>query len=244
MNKLPKRISPNLLIEAVAEIRFDSGMPEDAVFGMVYSKLRENFPKVEELPILQIPKELRSVGAVNFESQATHKLVGRDSFVHIGPRVAAVITNQYSGWTEFAPGIEVVFSQVIDSLGITSLNRAALRYVNAMKDRNLFEVSNLTLSLNQKDLTFAPTVLRVELPRGEFTTTVQVVNRAAWQAGGSQATGSAFDIDTFTTGSGKGIASDSASLQKTFFEIHQISKETFFETLKEDFVASLAPVYD
>ena len=49
--KLPVTISPCPIVEAVAEVRFETLVPEDAIFGLVYQTLKTDFPKVETLPV-------------------------------------------------------------------------------------------------------------------------------------------------------------------------------------------------
>jgi len=58
---MPLRIYPCPIQQAVFEVRFKSEHPADAVFGMVYSAVKDLFlsaaPKV--LPVMQIPETVR-----------------------------------------------------------------------------------------------------------------------------------------------------------------------------------------
>jgi len=58
--KLPLKISPCPIVEALLEIRFTTVIHPDAVFGLFYNALKSDFPKVDNLPILQIPDALRA----------------------------------------------------------------------------------------------------------------------------------------------------------------------------------------
>ena len=57
----PKKITPCPIIESVVEIRFDSAIPAEAIFGVVYNAFNDIFPnKPINLPILQIPEQIRN----------------------------------------------------------------------------------------------------------------------------------------------------------------------------------------
>ena len=57
--KIPKKITSCPLVETIVELRFESSLPPDAIFGVIYQKLKSDYPKVDKLPILQIPEEIR-----------------------------------------------------------------------------------------------------------------------------------------------------------------------------------------
>jgi uncharacterized protein (TIGR04255 family) len=58
--KLPKTINPCPIIDALLEIRFRTTTHPNAVFGLIYNTLQEDFPRVESLPILQLPDQVRA----------------------------------------------------------------------------------------------------------------------------------------------------------------------------------------
>ena len=71
---IPKKITPCPIIESILEIRFNTKIPSEAIFGMVYSRIQGRFfPNMEKLPILQIPDQLRS-NDPNLMFRPTHKL--------------------------------------------------------------------------------------------------------------------------------------------------------------------------
>jgi uncharacterized protein (TIGR04255 family) len=57
--QLPKKISPCPITEAIVELRFESDIPNDAVFGIVYQDFKTDYPVLEDLPILQLPESIR-----------------------------------------------------------------------------------------------------------------------------------------------------------------------------------------
>ena len=56
--KIPKRINPCPIIEAIVEIRFEANIPPDAVFGVIYNEYPEEILDAEEA------KNIRVIGRV------------------------------------------------------------------------------------------------------------------------------------------------------------------------------------
>lgn len=56
--KVPEFLGVNLIIDANIELRFDTNVFPNAVFGMLYNEFKTYYDKVERLPILQIPEQL------------------------------------------------------------------------------------------------------------------------------------------------------------------------------------------
>jgi uncharacterized protein (TIGR04255 family) len=108
--KIPKRINPCPIIEAIVEIRFESGMPPDAVFGVLYNEFKSAYKKVEKLPILQLPEIVRAKD-INLRFQPHYKLIQDDFLLQIGPSVLSIVNvNEYVGWNNFSSRIRDILS--------------------------------------------------------------------------------------------------------------------------------------
>ncbi|MGZ7153795.1 hypothetical protein ACXWOD_09920, partial [Streptococcus pyogenes] len=61
----PDILTMNPLIEVIFEIHYDSIVPEEALFGLLFPSLEAIFPHatITQLPILQIPQEIRKKDA-------------------------------------------------------------------------------------------------------------------------------------------------------------------------------------
>lgn len=55
----PTKITPDPIIDAVVEFRFESEIPPDAILGMLFSVVRNEFSNFKKLPIAKIPEEIR-----------------------------------------------------------------------------------------------------------------------------------------------------------------------------------------
>ena len=57
---IPTKITPCPIVEVIVELRFEADLPDEAVFGVIYSSFRNETGEIEKLPILQLPEALRS----------------------------------------------------------------------------------------------------------------------------------------------------------------------------------------
>lgn len=84
--RLPIKIDPCPIVNAFAEIRFSSPVPPDAVFGIVYNRLKPRYPQSRSLPVLQLPEAIRQADR-KLRYDAQYHLEGDDFIVQVGPRV-------------------------------------------------------------------------------------------------------------------------------------------------------------
>jgi uncharacterized protein (TIGR04255 family) len=128
--KLPKSISPCPIKEAVAEIRFDSNVPADAVFGIIYQALKKDFREAKPLSILNVPAEIRTADQ-GLAFQPHYRLQNDVSVVLIGPKVISVgMRGDYPGWTDHSKRIKDTLDQ-FNQTGIpTKVLRVGLRYIS------------------------------------------------------------------------------------------------------------------
>ena len=128
---LPKQITPCPINQAVVEIRFNSTLPPDAVFGVVYNKLKDSYKTAEQLPILQIPEAVRNNDS-NLLYQPHYKLTKDYYALQVGPKVISIaITDQkYTTWDSYYEEIQDVFKKIKEVDFISNVLRVGLRYIN------------------------------------------------------------------------------------------------------------------
>ncbi|MFA6570954.1 MAG: TIGR04255 family protein, partial [Bacteroidota bacterium] len=117
--KLPNKILKCPIIDTVIEIRFNSKINPNAIFGIIYNNLKKEYPKVETLPILQIPEQLREKDPV-FKYKPFYKISDGKYSLQIGYDVIAFgSVMPYPGWTmietKFYKNIkQILASDIID----------------------------------------------------------------------------------------------------------------------------------
>ncbi len=242
MIRLPQKIDPCPIVEAIYEIRYKPLVPWEAVFGMIYTRVRALLPKTQKLPILELPETIRSQDP-NLRYQAYYELKQKDNIgLKVGPRVLTFSnTKPYQGWVEWANFISTVFEQVQESGVIKNVERIGLRYINLF-DSDILDQLNLSLVVNSKLILEETTSLRVELKDESTLKILQVANNASIIRDGKSVVGSVIDIDCLRD---FGATEDYFAVHKQVAaDVHQKEKELFFGLLKPEILARFNPIYE
>jgi uncharacterized protein (TIGR04255 family) len=237
--RLPKVIERCAISEAVTEIRFETNLPGEAVFGVVYNALKERYGALEKLPILQIPEVMRASDP-NLQYLPGYKLSMDNFRVQIGPKVLSCsVVSPYPGWARYFAEIGEVFGCIRELGFISTVTRFAIRYIDFFQF-DIFRKIDVGVFLGNDRLEGVPMGLRVDIQKGRFRCLLQISNEATWQANSENIKGSAFDVDTYLA-SGEGDLFE--QMNELLEEAHLIQKNLFFGLLKPDFLESLKPSY-
>jgi len=239
--KLPKQINPCPINQAVVEIRFNSSLPSDAVFGVVYNKLKESYRSAEQLPILQIPEAVRNYDP-NLLYQPHYKLIKEYYAFQVGPKVIslAITEQKYTTWESYYEEIQSVFEKIKEINFIDNVLRVGLRYINFFAD-DIWENININVKIIENEIAGEEIFVRTVLPKDEYKVMLQTGNQIRLEEN-NQVVGRAsiIDIDTSIEGANINFFEDMNSILE---KGHSIEKETFFGLLKDDFLKSLNPEY-
>ncbi|MFH1052704.1 MAG: TIGR04255 family protein [bacterium] len=233
--KLPKKITPCPIIDALLEIRFSINTDPNAVFGQLYSYFKESFSKPESLPILQVPEYIRKVDP-NFQFKPHYRLEKDGFILQIGSDVLTISSfPEYIGWNNFSEMIYEILKKVKTSDIIDRISRLGLRYVNFF-ELNIFDHINLDVHMTGNSITEKNIIIKTEINGDDFKQTLQISNHA--QSG--EKFGSIIDIDTF-----KDIElEDFFNNQEKLIEfVHLQEKHLFFSLLKDEFLQNFNPEY-
>jgi len=237
--KIPKKISPCPIIEAIVEIRFEPKIPTDAIFGLVYNSLKGEYPQVKKLPILEIPDAIRS-NEPGFRFKPYNQLLDKNFIAQIGPRVFSLSNRkEYVGWGEFYGKITGSFSKLAELDMMSYVTRLGIRYINFFKF-NIFEKINLQLLMNRKALPSTQTVIRAELKDGNFRNVLHIANKAEVTVDEERNRGSIIDIDTVLE---QRMPDFFEKMQGMLHEGHEKEKRLFFSLLKTGYLETLNPQY-
>jgi len=236
--KIPKRINPCPIIEAIVEIRFESEMPPDAVFGILYNEFKSEYRTVEKLPILQLPEIVRSKD-INLRFQPHYKLIHDDFLLQIGPDVLSLVNvNEYVGWDNFSSRIRDTFSKLKKLTLVQKTNRLGIRYINFFKS-DIYENINLKFFLSDQPFIAEQITFRSTLATGKFLTNLQIVNNGKVAVNNTAKSGSLIDIDTYI----QQKELDLLNIETFLEEGHKEEKKLFFRLLKSTFLEKFSPEY-
>lgn len=237
VSKLPQKITPCPIKEAIVEVRFESEIPNDAVFGIFYKEFKADYPTVDELPILQLPEFVRKQDK-SLQHKPHYKLSNNDGFLfQVGPRVVSLISvAPYSGWSEFYKRLKNIVKRIRCLEVVKSYTRIGIRYINHF-EINVFDVVTLQVALPGHELNNYNTFIRSEIPTGAFKSTLQISNSADIIRNEKTTKCSIIDIDTF-------IENQQGDVNVLIENGHLEEKKLFFTLLKPEFVKSnLNPEY-
>ena len=130
LERLPVRISPCPIIEAVLEIRFVTSHNWSVIPGLLYAQIREKYPTIEGLHLGQLSETL-----IKSRPELVHKpltsFAGEKFKIHLGPRVVSLIANRkYPGWSAIFEELTWLL-KILDSAGfIMEGERLGMRYID------------------------------------------------------------------------------------------------------------------
>lgn len=239
MTQLPKSLEKCPIIDAIIEVRFDTGINPNAVFGMIYSQIKELFPgEVMSLPISQMPLEIM-MGDSNLRYKPLFRIDGIDSSLQIGPHVIAVNSYiPYIGWSRFYDVFDNIITQVYGTIG--KVLRLGLRYINFF-NQDIHENVEVDFKLANKEC--HNFLINAEIAdENHLVNMLQYTpNATAFSAKeGKDVTGSIIDIDTYRIyeqGCDKGCLVDDLT------RAHDSEKNLFYSLLKSELLKQLEPVY-
>ncbi len=234
----PNKITPCPIAEAIFEIRFESSLPSEAIFGVAYQDFKSDFPKMEKLPILQLPEMIRNSDP-NLIFSPHYKLVKDNFIIQIGPKVFSLAaTGEYCGWEIFSKEILAAYNRISALEVFDTISRCALRYINIFDGLNILDHSTLKLSIGKDDLVASKSNLMSEIEVETCIHTLRIMNETEilLEGGTKKANGSVIDIDTIL----KEIDND---MNHNIEAAHLAEKELFFSLLSGEFLESLNPEY-
>lgn len=234
-NRIPESIEPCPIIDSIIELRFSSNFPAGALFGIIYNSFKDNYKKVENLPISQLPEQIR-LNDPNLKYKPLYKISNPESMIQVGDNVFTVsVKSPYKGWSKFSVLIYNSFEKLIKTGCIKHVERLGMRYINFFPD-NIFNNIDLNITLSGKDLIPQNTLLRTEINHDLFKSTLQITNNIEQNG----KIGSIIDIDTFTY---EELSKFEKNISDFIEMAHSNEKELFFSLLKKNFLSKFNPKY-
>lgn len=240
--RLPNRIDPCPIVEAVMEVRFVPTRPWAHFPGLFAERFGSEYKKEEDIGIAQIPEVFRE-NDPSLVYAPYRRMIGDAFILQFGPRVVNLVTRRgaYPGWGRFWPAMESVLRGIRELGLVKETSRVGLRYINFFKG-NVFDNLSLTLAVSGVALNVPETGINTVFHDGRFRNFLQINNATVVAApDGKPEFGSILDIDTTFEPRAVDIFSGA---QELFASAHVSEKRVFFGLLKPEFVSTLSPTYD
>lgn len=237
MNQLPKKITPCPIVEAIFEMHFDSELPEDAIFGVIYNEFRDEYKKVEQMPILQLPQIVRTQDR-NLTYVPHYRISNGDIIIQVGPKVFSLVNvGKYIGWAAFSNLIRETYDKVKRTSVILNVTRTTLRYINIFDKVNILESANFKASLGKERLKQEKINFTAEILSDKSISQLKIINSAEVVMSGKKIKGSMIDIESSVD------LEDFDSFPSAINYSHTEEKKLFYKVLGNQFVEQLNPEY-
>lgn len=239
-DRLPVRIDPCPIVEAILELRFITSESWLTLPGLLFAHIRGRYPEQKNLPLAELPPEMRRMDPA-FVYQPLVQFLNRDFLIQFGPRVVSVVTrpNQYPGWSTLAEEMNWLLSQLKTIAFISEGERLSVRYVNFFTF-DIFEKLLLDVNTMGRRLTGTELSIATVLTRPPYTARLQLANSAILGTGNDAKHGSVLDVDVWLRSLDFNLFEDGLA---KFDEAHRLEKQIFFGLLKPDFLETLNPIY-
>jgi uncharacterized protein (TIGR04255 family) len=243
--KIPSKISPCPISEAIMEVRFKNTIFSSAVFGLVYNNLKEQFSVVTKLPILSLPDIARETDP-NLMYLPNYRLESKedpDTIIQIGPKVFSVATiNTYPGWEKFLEKINFGLDNLNKSQVVDVVERYSLRYLNFF-NFDIYDKSRLVIKLDDMELHSKRMGFSAEIEDDSYNNIIKVANNATQHKLDDPTQilqGSLIDIDTMMN---KETPNFFQNKDKLLSEAHDMEKKWFFKLITESYLNTLEVTY-
>ncbi len=246
MNTIPKRLGKDPLIEALWQMQFDSPNAGDALPGLLYAKLRQQYPSLQlhRLPTAEIPAAVAQFDP-NLRLAAKVRLEATDApfLWQVGDRVVTLNCRKpYVGWRHFKTAILDLIQTIEGSGLLPRPSRHSLRYINLLTLDSPPDISvlQLTLQIGARAIVKLPLQMRVELPDAAYVHVIQIATPARVRLPEGIHEGNVVDIETQNVDA-------PGSWDEVRYQLeglHERSKQLFFaQLLTPQAIQALDPEY-
>jgi uncharacterized protein (TIGR04255 family) len=235
----PKQIDTCPIVDTSLEFRFQSELPNDAVFGRVHAILSEfGEAEVENLPILDIPPNIRDNDA-GLIYQGHYRIKLNEYIVLVGPKVINFSSPKpYVGWTEYSEFFFPILTRLLEEGIVRIIQRIGVRYINAFQD-NVWDKLCVQVRVIEEEFPSETKVFESNIPTGSARTRIKISEKAKMDINGKTEIVSVLDLDTSISGS----FTLKDGLEDLVNSIHLEEKKTFFALLTKEAIEEFKPIY-
>ena len=246
---LPVKLNREPLVEAVCQLRVAGKVALNTFFpGLLLAKHPADVSEIQQLPMAMIPEQLRATQPemafaplVQLRFKGVLVLIGERSITVSNPA-------PYLGWAGLKPLITEVFTVLLESKLVPSVERYSLKYTNVLRANETPDslgALDWSLGIGHLHLNKQATTLRTETLTDGLVTIITLSGGVAVQAEGkAPVQGSMIDIDTICQPKPQEAEAFAASMSTELDRVRRANKEAFFECLTEEAIHALDPVYE
>ncbi len=236
LDRIPTRISPCPILEAILEVRFVTSTPWSVLPGLFFQQIRQKYGEPTDLPLANVPEPIRRTEP-NFKYLPLVSFEGAPFSIRLGPHVIALQSlGEYPGWSAIHAEMEWLIERIREAGFFGEGERLGMRYIDFF-DGNLFSGLLVRPTCAGCDLSDVEAALTMAFEREDFQARL-ILNNSVTEIGGEVRSGSVFDLD-LSLNAGQFDLFENG--KDRFAEAHCLNKEIFFGLLEPEFLSTLAP---
>ena len=245
---LPKRITPDSLVDAAVETRYLSKYPFEVLNGIIFNALHENYQFTTRplKPNMLVPA-LGPVATVTMNIGSQSLFYNDVISIRLSPNsVVFGCVDNYIGWDRYSSEIETVLKAIVQTAPIDMWNRVGIRYTTEYVNADLKECTKFNFTFGMPNIQSTSTFFRTEFLYSGSKVLLSLNNkipsiRPIPNANIAELVASStIDVDTIREPLSIGNIDE---LMTVLHSTHETEKEIFFTLLKNEFLLTLKPEY-
>ena len=248
MERLPRKLKKDAILEALCEFRFASNEMEELTLGrLLDSSLWKDFAKAR-LPIADIPPPIRAANPeMIFLPVAQLTSPDRKRIIRVGGNVLSYhVIESYCGWSTLNGELSNALDVISRIIGNGTFTRIGLRYVNGLTEagHRVFDFNSLDCQVATGGQAIGPTVSLnyKKFIENKHEVTVQISSRNL--VGGVLPPNINVIIDLDVSTPNGYNETSSAEILQWVAAAHTIEKREFFRLFPKDLLNSLVEEWD
>lgn len=248
MNKLPKTLEREPLVDAVFEVRLDQATPlSDVLPGFLLHEFGKA-AKVTRLPAADIPFPMRQSDP-NLQFAPTQRIELEKFFISVGDRNIVISCKlPYPKWASFKAHIIETMNRIANLDLPGKIERYSVKYVNLIPASTFSDqISKIRMEVSLGDLSVKDQHLSLQVHEKDEDVIhiLSVVTGArANMPDNTQAYGVLVDIDSIRNVSIENLASFPDNLEEGLETLRQANKSKFFSCLSAATIEEMGPTYE
>lgn len=249
MDKLPKTLEREPLVDAVFEVRLNGGQSlADILPGFLFHELDGPKPIITRLPAAEIPLPMRA-NDPGLQFAPVLRLDWREYFISVGDRNVVISCKlPYPKWPKFKPTILDVMSRIA-KIGLQGdVERYSVKYINLIQAPNFAEqIKKIRMEIRLGDVEVNDDHMSLQVHRkeGDIIHILSVVTGAQVQlADGNHLLGALVDVDSIRGVNNLSFDQFAESLELGLEQLRQSNKAKFFGCLTDATIHEMGPDYD
>jgi uncharacterized protein (TIGR04255 family) len=239
-DKLPSKITPCSIVEAVLEVRFATAESWTTLPGLLYAQIRDRYPEQKDLPLTRIPEDIRRQEPALLYKPLV-QFLSPGFLVQLGARVVSLVTkpNEYPGWAKTENEMAWLLKQARQAGFVAEAERLSVRYIDFF-EFDIFPKLLLNAVVGAQPLAGNELSITTVLRSGPWTSRLALAHGARLATGRDVREGSGVGVETWVGSLNFDLFEN--GLEK-FREAHLLTNQIFFGLMRPEFLTTLKAEY-